>query len=54
MTKNMKNIIKYIYYLYTENYKTLKVIKGLMCARVVQSSWFGRVNMIKISILFKY
>lgn len=50
----MKNIMKNVYYFYTGNYKTLKEIKCLICVSVVQSSWFGRLNMLKISNLFKY
>ena len=35
MTKNMKSIIKNMFYFYIENYKTLlREIKGLMCAGI--------------------
>ena len=37
------------YYLYTENWKTLTEIKGLICVGI----WFRRLRMIKMSILSK-
>ena len=48
------NLTKEVKYLYTKNYKTLlKEIKDLNTHKDVVCLWFGRLNVVKRSILTK-